>query len=492
MSHPVNGPVQAGTSVRGLRGFLQNPRPDALSGFFIFLIALPLSVGISLASGAPPLAGVHAASERLVSHPRVQKTGLALVGHGYGVVPTRVQILGETELSFLATLPEEKKHEAMRFFYGLGLSCVVVTGNNRPHVAIIEEADKLGVPVYLSEARSSRTINAIHALLDERLAPRASLHGVLVDIFTVGVLILGKSGIGKSECALDLVTRGHRLVADDIVNIKRKPAGPIYGSGSNIIGHHMEIRGLGIINIKDLFGISAVRERKKLELVVELMDWDERVEYDRLGIEEQKYRILDVEVPLMTIPVRPGRNLTTIIEVAARNHHQHPEQGQRHAQALQRGSPLLQQPAAAQGDGHRRSGIDQADVDRRRGHRALVDESPAHPHAQRAQDDHAARFGPPRAGQRGDVTPDPGQEQQAHQCPATQRQDVRADHAGRGAGNDVVGGPQGGKDPHQEAGQALGPEVGSRGSQAVDYRPHRRATLARPTRRRPVFRTRPP
>ena len=146
------------------------------------------------------------------------------------------------------------------------------------------------------------------------------MHGVLIDVIGVGVLILGKSGIGKSELALDLVTRGHRLVADDIVDMKRKQGGSVYGSGSEIIKHHMEIRGIGIINIKDLFGVSAVRERKKVEMVVELTEWDDKVEYDRLGVETQKYSMLDMEVPLLVIPVRPGRNLTTIVEVAARNH----------------------------------------------------------------------------------------------------------------------------------------------------------------------------
>jgi HPr kinase/phosphorylase len=145
-------------------------------------------------------------------------------------------------------------------------------------------------------------------------------HGVLMDVFGIGVLIIGKSGIGKSELALDLVLRGHRLVADDIVNIKKKPPSTLYGSGSEIIKYHMEIRGLGIINIRDLFGISAVRDHKIIELAVELHDWDPRAEYDRLGIEEKKYTLLDVRLPFVQIPVRPGRNIAAIIEVASRNY----------------------------------------------------------------------------------------------------------------------------------------------------------------------------
>jgi len=141
-----------------------------------------------------------------------------------------------------------------------------------------------------------------------------------MDVFGVGILLLGKSGIGKSEIALDLVMRAHRLVADDIVDITRRKAGTVYGAGNPIIKHHMEIRGLGIINIKDLFGVAAVRDRKKIELVVELVEWNPQSEYDRLGVDEAKYDVVGVQLPLSVVPVRPGRNMTTIIEVAARNH----------------------------------------------------------------------------------------------------------------------------------------------------------------------------
>jgi HPr kinase/phosphorylase len=167
---------------------------------------------------------------------------------------------------------------------------------------------------------SSTFIEAVQAYLEDILAPSTSMHGVLLDVFGVGILLLGKSGIGKSEIALDLVMRGHRLVADDIVDVKRKAADSVYGTGSEIIKHHMEIRGLGIINIKDLFGVASIRERKKIEIVLELVEWDPNVEYDRLGVEEKKFRILDVEIPMLIVPVRPGRNMTTIVEVAARNH----------------------------------------------------------------------------------------------------------------------------------------------------------------------------
>jgi HPr kinase/phosphorylase len=166
---------------------------------------------------------------------------------------------------------------------------------------------------------SSVFIDKITKYLEDQLSPTTSIHGVLMDVLGVGILLVGKSGIGKSEAALDLVMRGHRLVADDIVDIRRRPPDIVFGSGSDIIKHHMEIRGLGIINIKDLFGIAAVRDTKKIELVVELVEWSPDEEYDRLGVEDLTYGILDVEIPQLRIPVRPGRNMTSIIEVAARN-----------------------------------------------------------------------------------------------------------------------------------------------------------------------------
>jgi HPr kinase/phosphorylase len=265
------------------------------------------------------VAGKEGLSRRIVSA-RIQKPGLALAGYTTHIHPERLAVFGHTEMSYLATLPAEQQAKVCDQLCALDLSCLVVTKALSIPEVLVDAARRHNMPLMSSAHLSSSFINNVEQFLQEALTASDSTHGVLVDVLGVGVLILGKSGIGKSECALDLVMRGHRLVADDIVNIKKKPSGPLYGTGSEIIGHHMEVRGLGIINIKDLFGISAVRARKKLELVVELVEWDERVEYDRLGVEEQKYRSLGVELPLLVIPVRPGRNLTTIIEVAARNH----------------------------------------------------------------------------------------------------------------------------------------------------------------------------
>jgi HPr kinase/phosphorylase len=173
--------------------------------------------------------------------------------------------------------------------------------------------------LFRSPQVTSVFIQRAQAWLEERLAPQTTMHGVLIDVFGVGVLLLGTSGIGKSECALDLVQRSHRLVTDDVVHMKRRGEETVYGTGHTIMKHHIEIRGLGILNVKDMFGVAAVRDKKRVDLVVELVAWSEDEEYDRLGLDERRFPILDVELPLLTVPVRPGRNMGAIIEVAARN-----------------------------------------------------------------------------------------------------------------------------------------------------------------------------
>ncbi|MFN2549743.1 MAG: HPr(Ser) kinase/phosphatase [Myxococcales bacterium] len=265
------------------------------------------------------LAGDGGLDRRVVSS-RIQKPGLALSGFTEHIHKDRLQVFGNTEISFLATLKHDEAMKRVRGLFQLPIACLVVTKNLPVEEWMKREAADARVPLLRTSHLSSTFIDNIERFLQEALTASTSVHGVLIDVIGVGVLILGKSGIGKSELALGLVTRGHRLVADDIVDLKRRQGGSVYGSGSEIIKHHMEIRGIGIINIKDLFGVSAVRERKKVEMVVELVEWDDKVEYDRLGVEEQKYTILDTDVPLLVIPVRPGRNLTTIVEVAARNH----------------------------------------------------------------------------------------------------------------------------------------------------------------------------
>jgi HPr kinase/phosphorylase len=257
---------------------------------------------------------------REIRHPRIQKSGLALVGHMHGIVPTRIQILGETELSFVEALPEAEQLAAARALFSLGLACVVATRGVDPPKPFSEEAERTATPLVVCAERSSVVITAIHTLLDERLAPRVRIHGVLVDVFEVGVLLLGKSGIGKSECALELVMNGHRLVADDVIECDYKPPGMIFGQPAALLRHHIEVRGLGILNIKDLYGVTAVRERKRVDLVVQLELWKgEGGTYDRIGLEDRHYDILGVPIREVVLPVRPGRNMSSIIEIAARN-----------------------------------------------------------------------------------------------------------------------------------------------------------------------------
>jgi HPr kinase/phosphorylase len=256
---------------------------------------------------------------RPLRHPRVQKNGLALAGHYQGVVPTRVQVLGETELSYLDSLSNEARGVAARGFFSLGLSCVVVSGGHESPRALTTAAEATSTPLFVTDARSSRAINALHAVLDDRLAPHTQLHGVLVDVFGVGILLVGKSGIGKSECALELVMRGHRLVADDVVKCDWRPPGIIFGNPAELLRHHIEIRGLGVLDLRELFGITAVRERKRIDLTVRLCEWNDKEEFDRLGLEERFHTILGTPIRELRVPVRPGRDMGSIIEMAARN-----------------------------------------------------------------------------------------------------------------------------------------------------------------------------
>jgi len=264
------------------------------------------------------LAGREGLTNRITT-PRIQKPGLALTGYTEHLHVDRVQILGNTEISYLRQLPAETAAAHIATLCAFPITCFVVTMDLVPPDSLRSAAEKAGIPLLRTPHLSSTFISLVTKYLEDRLLPVTHLHGVLVDVFGVGVLLLGKSGIGKSECALDLVIRGHRLVADDVVQVRKKMPSALVGSAAEALQFRMEVRGLGIINIKDLFGISAIREKKIINLVIELVEWDPDQEYDRLGIDEQVYTILDVDLNYLKIPVRYGRNLTSIIEVAARN-----------------------------------------------------------------------------------------------------------------------------------------------------------------------------
>jgi HPr kinase/phosphorylase len=249
---------------------------------------------------------------------RIHKFGLAVAGFTDHVQPHRIYILGNTELSYLKALPPKEREEIVRKICSLKISCIVVTATQSIPKSLIRESEKASIPLFKTGLMSHFFIERATKFLEQRLSAATSVHGVLVDVFGVGVLILGRSGIGKSECALDLITRGHRLVADDVIHIRKIPPSTILGTGFDLVRHHMEIRGLGIIDIRGLFGVESVRQRKKVDLVVELVEW--QADYDRLGLEEQRYGICGVKLPMVRIPVTPGRNLAAIIEVAAKNH----------------------------------------------------------------------------------------------------------------------------------------------------------------------------
>lgn len=256
--------------------------------------------------------------DRTIHLARVQRPGLALTGFTDYLRYGRVQIIGSSEVNYLRTLPARRRASILARLARSRVSCFVVTKGLPTPPELRSQAEARGVPVLATVLESTRFIKQLSAFLEERLAERVHLHSVLMDVFGLGVLIVGESGVGKSECALDLIDRGHRLVSDDVVEIKRM-ADALVGGSPDLTRYHMELRGLGVINIKDLYGVSSVRMSKKVELVVSLERWEAGREYDRLGLKEERYEVLGVGLPLVRMPVAPGRNLAILVEVAARN-----------------------------------------------------------------------------------------------------------------------------------------------------------------------------
>jgi HPr kinase/phosphorylase len=243
-----------------------------------------------------------------------------MAGYLRHIVSQRVQVFDKTEIGFLEQMEVSAARGMLENYFAKVPCCCVITHNLQPPDYFIELADASDTPLMRTTHPTQEFIDRVTRYLESRFARRTTVHGVLMDVFGVGVLMLGRAGIGKSECALDLILKGHRLVADDVVEIRRMSSESINGQGSDITKYHMEIRGLGIINIKEMFGISAIRDRKKVHMVVKFVEWKDDTEYDRIGLDEMYYEILGVDLPVVTIPVRPGRNLTAIVEVAARNH----------------------------------------------------------------------------------------------------------------------------------------------------------------------------
>jgi HPr kinase/phosphorylase len=278
------------------------------------LEARPESIGLPIEL----LAGANG-RERRITNPYIQKTGLALAGFHEYLHPGRVLIYGESEVRYLEGLDAPARRAALAQSFATEVPCVLITGGLEPPGDLVAEAERAGVPLLSTRVGTATAIGKLTAFLEDRLAVREVIHGVLIDILGLGVLMVGESGIGKSECALDLVVRGHRLVADDTVEIRRRAASIVIGSCPELTRHHMEVRGLGLINIRELFGVASTRTSKRVELVVQLERWDQHREYDRLGIDDAFFDVLGLRVPLIRMPVAPGRNLAILVEVAARN-----------------------------------------------------------------------------------------------------------------------------------------------------------------------------
>jgi HPr kinase/phosphorylase len=255
---------------------------------------------------------------REIQQSRVQRPGLALTGYTGYIRYGRVQIIGNSEIGYLATLSPARRSVVLGKLARCRISCFIVTKGLVPPRELLRAAEAGGIPVLVTPTESTPFIKHLSAFLDERLAMRLHLHAVLLDVFGLGVLITGESGIGKSESALDLVDRGHRLIADDVVEIKRM-GDVLVGSSPDLTRYHMELRGLGVLNIKDIYGVSSIRLSKRIELVVNLERWESGKEYDRLGLRDERFLVLGAEVPQIRMPVAPGRNVALLVEVASRN-----------------------------------------------------------------------------------------------------------------------------------------------------------------------------
>ncbi len=257
---------------------------------------------------------------KVISEGEVHRPGLALTGFTDVFTYHRVQILGNTELAYLETLSEAQRRQSIEKVLSFDIPCIIITDNNKPPRVLLKVADERRISIFGTPHNTTTLIHLLGDYLDMKFAPKVTIHGSLVDVYGVGMLFTGRSGIGKSEVALDLVERGHRLVADDVVHITRAAKGTLIGTSDDLLRDHAEVRGLGIINVRQMFGIRAVRLRKRVEVQVDLQEWSEDVDYERIGIDQETTTILDTEIPLVRLPIIPGKNITVIAEVIALHH----------------------------------------------------------------------------------------------------------------------------------------------------------------------------
>lgn len=258
--------------------------------------------------------------DRQMPEAEVASPGLVLAGYTGRFAPNRIHVLGETEITYLNSLPAEQRRTSLEKFFGFDLPCIFVTKGQEVPAELLELARAQGVPVLRSKLKTAEFYRRVKPIVEEAFAPRTTLHGSLADVYGVGLLFVGRSGIGKSECVLDLVERGHRLVADDVVQVSRRGNDVLIGRGHELAAHHMEIRGIGLIDIPALFGARAVRQQKRIEVVVQLEAWDTAKDADRTGLTQEETIILDVALPRVIVPLNPGKNITVISEVVAMMH----------------------------------------------------------------------------------------------------------------------------------------------------------------------------
>jgi HPr kinase/phosphorylase len=258
--------------------------------------------------------------DRQLPEAEVASPGLALAGYTGRFAPGRLHVFGETEVTYLNTLEPDARRRSLEAFFAFDLPCVFITKAQEAPAELLELARQRGVPVMRTRLKTAEFYRRIKPIVEEAFAPRTTLHGSLADVYGVGLLFVGRSGIGKSECVLDLVERGHRLVADDVVQVIRRGNDVLIGRGHELAGHHMEIRGVGLIDIPALFGVRAVRQQKRIEVVVQLEDWETAQSADRTGLERQEREILGVKVPQVIVPLNPGKNITVVSEVVAMMH----------------------------------------------------------------------------------------------------------------------------------------------------------------------------
>jgi HPr kinase/phosphorylase len=258
--------------------------------------------------------------DRFITQPNLHRPGLALAGFVKLFTYDRIQIFGNTEMSYLNGLSEEKRKSIFKKIFEFDIPCIVITNGVKPYPELLELALKKEVPIFGSELATTKNSYLIVDFLDDIFATKLSSHASFVDVYGVGMLFVGKSGIGKSEVALDLVERGHRLVADDVVMLTKKGEGILMGAGTKLGSHFMEIRGIGIIDVRSMFGVRAIRFQKRLEVVVELEVWDPKEAYTRTGLDDSKISIMDVNIPYVKLPIVPGKNITVVAEVIALNY----------------------------------------------------------------------------------------------------------------------------------------------------------------------------